>query len=239
MMRSRQKTGFYEKYIKRLLDIICSLIFILLFWWLYIIVAILVRVKLGKPVFFKQPRPGKDEKIFNLYKFRTMTDAHDSVGNLLSDEVRLTRFGKILRSLSLDEIPEVWLILTGKMSMLGPRPLLVRDMVFMSDSQRWRHSVRPGLSGLAQVMGRNDIDWEEKLSLDIEYVNNISFLGDAKLLFLTIWKVIKREGITENDMATAEDYGDYLLRRDKISTQDFNSKQIEAKELIQKGDLYD
>ena len=157
------KQGIYEKYFKRLIDIFCSLAAIIVFCWLYAIVAILVRVKLGSQVLFKQPRPGKDEKIFNMYKFRTMTDERDENGNLLPDEVRLTKFGKALRATSLDELPEAFNILKGDMSVIGPRPQLVRDMVFMTDEQRKRHCVRPGLSGLAQVNGRNDIDWEDKL----------------------------------------------------------------------------
>ena len=157
------RKGIYEKYIKRLLDIFCSVMAFTCFGWLYLIVAIFVKVKLGSPVLFTQPRPGKDEKIFKLYKFRTMTDERDENGELLEDEARLTEFGKWLRSTSLDELPEAFNILKGDMSVIGPRPQLIRDMVFMTKTQRRRHSVRPGLSGLAQVNGRNDIDWEEKL----------------------------------------------------------------------------
>ena len=159
----------YNKYLKRIIDIICSLAAIIVFSWLYIIIGVLVRIKLGSPVIFKQPRPGKDEKIFTLYKFRTMTDERDEEGNLLPDDIRLTKFGKFLRSTSLDELPEAFNILLGHMSVIGPRPQLVRDMVFMTDEQRKRHTVRPGLSGLAQVMGRNGITWEEKIDFDIAH----------------------------------------------------------------------
>ena len=180
----KRKQGFYEKYIKRLLDIICSLLAIVFFCWLYAIIAILVRIKLGSPVLFKQPRPGLinprtgHEKIFDMYKFRTMTDQRSPDGELLPDDFRLTKFGAWLRSTSLDELPEAFCILKGDMSVIGPRPQLVRDMVFMSDEQRMRHTAKPGLSGLAQVNGRNAIDWEKKLNYDLEYIKDISFLGD-------------------------------------------------------------
>ncbi|MFC4781463.1 sugar transferase [Eubacterium multiforme] len=233
-MKKKYKQGIYEKYIKRLLDIIYSFIFLIGFFWLYAIIAILVRIKLGSPILFKQPRPGKNEEIFDLYKFRTMIDKRDSEGNLLPDELRLTKFGAWLRSTSLDEIPEIWLIFTGKMSCIGPRPLLVRDMIFMSDEHRKRHLVRPGLSGLAQVKGRNDIDWEQKLDFDIEYVSNITFLGDLKLIFMTILKVFRREGVTEDNMATAADYGDYLLKKRKIIRKEYLDKQEMAKNLLLK-----
>lgn len=223
----------YEKYIKRLLDIFCSVMAFTCFGWLYLIVAIFVKVKLGSPVLFTQPRPGKNEKLFKLYKFRTMTDERDENGELLEDEARLSEFGKWLRSTSLDELPEAFNILKGDMSVIGPRPQLVRDMVFMNKTQRRRHSVRPGLSGLAQVNGRNDIDWEEKLDWDLKYIKHITFLGDMKIIFQTVLKAfVKREGITEDDMATAEDFGDYLLRRDKIDRESYESKQKYAKELI-------
>ena len=225
--------GVYEKYFKRLIDIFCSLAAIIVFCWLYVIVAILVRVKLGSPVLFKQPRPGKDEKIFNMYKFRTMTDERDENGNLLPDEVRLTKFGKALRATSLDELPEAFNILKGDMSVIGPRPQLVRDMVFMTDEQRKRHLVRPGLSGLAQVNGRNDIDWEDKLNWDLKYIEHITFIGDVKIVLKTVRKAfIKQEGITEGDMATAEDFGDYLLHKNSVSREVYDMKQTEAKSLI-------
>ena len=171
-----RKQGIYERYVKRILDIVCALAALIVFCWLYAILAILVRIKLGSPVLFTQPRPGKDEKIFKLYKFRSMTDARDENGNLLPDEVRLTSFGKALRATSLDELPEAINILRGDMSVIGPRPQLVRDMVFMTPEQRQRHTVRPGLSGLAQTRGRNAISWDGKLATDLEYIQNVTFL---------------------------------------------------------------
>lgn len=223
----------YAKYIKRPMDIVCALAAIIVFSWLYIIVAVLVRVKLGSPVIFKQERPGKDEKVFKLYKFRTMTDEKDENGNLLPDDVRLTKFGRLLRKTSLDELPEAFNILKGDMSVVGPRPQLVRDMVFMTDEQRNRHSVRPGLSGLAQISGRNAVSWEGKLSKDLEYIENITFLEDIKIIFLTVWKAfVKQEDIEAEGMATAEDLGDYLLRTGQIDEEEYNKGQQEAKELL-------
>ena len=230
---SERKITFYEKHIKRIVDIVCASMALLVFGWLYLLVALLVRVKLGSPVMFKQPRPGKDEKVFNLYKFRTMTDEKDEEGNLLPDEVRLTKFGKALRATSLDELPEAINILKGDMSIIGPRPQLVRDMVFMTDEQRKRHDVRPGLSGLAQVNGRNDIDWEDKLSWDLKYIKKITFLGDVKIIFQTVLKAfVKQEGITDGDMATAEDFGDYLLHSGKVSQEEYEEKQEEARYIL-------
>ena len=195
----------YEKYFKRIFDIICALAAIVVFSWLYIIVAVLVRVKLGSPILFKQKRPGKDEKIFELYKFRTMTDERDENGNLLPDDVRLTKFGRLLRSTSLDELPEVFNILKGDMSVVGPRPLLVEYLPLYNETQKRRHKVRPGLSGLAQIKGRNAINWEEKFTYDVEYVYNISFIGDMKIILLTVWKAfVKGEGINQQGQATVE-----------------------------------
>ena len=231
------KPSFYEKFVKRFFDIICSLLAIICFGWLYIIVAVLVRVKLGSPVIFKQPRPGKNEKVFNMYKFRTMTNECDENGELLPDEVRLTKFGKALRNSSLDELPEAFNILKGDMSVIGPRPQLVRDMVFMTDEQRKRHFVRPGLSGLAQVNGRNDIDWEDKLEWDLKYIKKISLLGDIKTIFQTVKKAfIHQEGITTGEMATAEDFGDYLLSQGKVSREEYDEKQAKAKEILKRHD---
>ncbi len=178
----------YKRYGKRLFDIVCALAALIVFGWLYIIVAVLVKIKLGSPVLFKQVRPGKDEKIFNLYKFRTMTDEKDENGNLLPDDVRLTKFGRLLRKTSLDELPEAFNILKGDMSVVGPRPLLVEYLDYYTEEERHRHDVRPGLSGLAQVNGRNAITWEEKFKYDLEYVNNISFLLDIKIIFRTVFK---------------------------------------------------
>ncbi|RSJ12077.1 sugar transferase [Streptococcus intermedius] len=225
--------NYYEKYFKRLFDFVCSLVAIILFSWLFLIIGLLVRMKLGSPVLFKQARPGKNEKIFNMYKFRTMTDDRDEAGELLPDEIRLTSFGKWLRSTSLDELPELFNILKGDMSFVGPRPLLVRDMVFMTEQQRERHSVRQGLTGLAQINGRNNILWQDKLEWDAKYIREITFLGDLKIILQTIHTAfIKREGITDGDMATAEDFGEYLLRTGVISEEYYNQKQDEAKGLL-------
>ena len=224
----------YKKFIKRFLDLILSLMALIILMPLMLIIYILVRVKLGKPAIFKQERPGKDEKIFTLYKFRTMTDEKDENGNLLPDEQRLTKFGKMLRSTSLDELPELINIIKGDMSIVGPRPQLVRDMVFMTEIQRKRHSVRQGLTGLAQVNGRNNITWEEKINYDLNYVNNITLIDDIKIVFKTIIKVFKREDTETDGMQTAEDLGDYLLRNNKISKDDYTCKNKEALEIIQK-----
>ena len=223
----------YAKFFKRFIDILCALAAIIVFSWLYIIVAILVRIKLGSPIIFKQERPGKNEKIFKLYKFRTMTNERDENGELLSDDVRLTKFGRMLRRTSLDELPEAFNILKGDMSVIGPRPQLVRDMVFMSEEQRKRHTVRPGLSGLAQVSGRNAIRWEGKLAKDLEYIQKITFFRDCKIIFQTVWKAfVKQEDIETDGMATAEDLGDYLLRIGNIDEETYNEGQAEARELI-------
>ncbi len=223
------KKRLYEKYIKRLLDFILSLIALICLLPILLIVAILVRVKLGSPVIFKQQRPGKDEKIFTLYKFRSMTDKKDEYGNLLPDSERLTNFGKLLRSTSLDELPELINILKGDMSIVGPRPQLIRDMLFMTDEQRKRHSVRQGLTGLAQVNGRNNITWEEKINYDLEYINNITFIGDVRIILKTIMKVFKKEDIATDGMDTAEDLGDYLLRTEKISEEEYDKKMESVK----------
>ena len=231
-----KKQGIYERYIKRLLDIICALAALIVFGWLYIIVAILVRVKLGSPVLFTQPRPGKDEKIFKLYKFRTMTDARDENGKLLPDDVRLTKFGKALRSTSLDELPEAFNILKGDMSVIGPRPQLVRDMVFMTPEQRLRHTVRPGLSGLAQTRGRNALSWDGKLETDLEYIQHVTFLGDLKIIFDTVKQVFFRQKGLENsdvdEVEITDDFGDYLLKAGRVSMEEYAEKQAEAKELL-------
>ena len=224
----------YKKFIKRFLDLILSLMALIILMPLIIVIYILVRIKLGKPVIFKQERPGKGEKIFTLYKFRTMTDEKDENGKLLPDEKRLTKFGKILRSTSLDELPELVNIIKGDMSIVGPRPQLVRDMIFMTEIQRKRHSVRQGLTGLAQVNGRNNITWEEKINYDLNYVNNITLIDDIKIVFKTIIKVFKREDTETDGMQTAEDLGDYLLRTNKISKDDYTCKNKEALEIIQK-----
>lgn len=196
----------YRKYVKRFLDILCALAALIVFCWLYAIIAILVRVKLGSPVLFKQDRPGKDGKIFKLCKFRTMTDERDADGNLLPDEKRMTKFGKWLRSTSLDEIPEALCILRGDMSVVGPRPLLVKYLPLYNERQARRHEVRPGLSGYAQVHGRNAVSWEEKFELDVWYVEHISFKLDVKIIIDTIKSVLKHEGISSDTSVTMEEF---------------------------------
>lgn len=222
----------YANYIKRALDIVVSGIAIILFSPALLVLAIMVKRKLGSPVLFKQARPGKEEKIFYMYKFRTMTDERDENGKLLPDSVRLTEFGKTLRKTSLDELPELFNILRGDMSIVGPRPQLVKDMVFMTPEQRRRHMVRQGLTGLAQVNGRNAIEWEKKLAYDVEYVKNISFINDLKIIIATIKAVLKSDGINAEGMATAEDYGDYLLRIEKVSQEEYDQKVLLSQKLI-------
>lgn len=198
--------GVYRKYIKRPMDFILSLIAIIVLAPVLLIIAVLVRVRLGSPVLFKQKRPGLNEKIFTLYKFRTMTDEKDENGELLPDDIRLTRFGKLLRSTSLDELPELFNILKGDMSVVGPRPLLIQYLPLYNSHQKRRHEVRPGLSGLAQISGRNAISWEEKFNLDVEYVDNISFICDWKIIFLTLKKAFMREDINSETAATMEPF---------------------------------
>ena len=200
----QHRAGFYEKYIKRLLDIVLSGAALVILSPLLLITAVLVRIKLGSPVIFTQERPGKDEKVFKLHKFRSMTDARDASGNLLPDKERLTRFGAKLRSLSIDELPELWDIFRGKMSIVGPRPLLVKYLPLYNEEQRHRHDVRPGLTGWAQVHGRNLTSWEERFEYDVEYVNNISFALDVKIIIMTIRCVFAREGINAEGSATME-----------------------------------
>lgn len=235
---STRKMGFYEKYVKRAIDIVCASAAIICFSPIYIGVAILVRFKLGSPVLFTQDRPGLigedgKETIFKMYKFRTMTDERDENGDLLPDEVRLTSFGKWLRSTSLDELPEAFNILNGTLSVCGPRPQLVRDLTFMTKEQRMRHTAKPGLSGLAQVNGRNAIKWEDKLAWDLKYIQNVSLVEDLGIILKTVKTAfINQEGITDGDMATAEDLGDYLLNNGKVSQEDYNNKQMEAKKIL-------
>lgn len=234
----QRKMGVYEKYIKRVIDIICATGAIVVFSPLYLGVSLLVRVKLGSPVLFTQDRPGLvgpdgKETVFKMYKFRSMTDERDENGELLPDEVRLTKFGQWLRNTSLDELPEAFNILNGTMSVIGPRPQLVRDMVFMTEEQRMRHTAKPGLSGLAQVNGRNAISWEDKIEWDLKYIEKVSFKEDLKIIFATVKKAfIKQEGITQEDMATAEDLGDYLLRTEKVDKSGYEEKQHIAKRIL-------
>lgn len=199
--------GPYEKYFKRPLDLLCGLLAVAVFWWLYLILIILGAIFMGGNPFFTQERPGKDEKIFKLIKFRSMDNRKDQNGNLLPDNVRLNKYGRFIRKTSLDELPEAFNIIKGDMSVIGPRPLLVKYLPYYSEEERVRHCVRPGLSGLAQVNGRNAISWEEKFAYDVSYVNRITFLGDAKILMDTVKKVfVKSEGIVLNAL---EDFDEY------------------------------
>lgn len=233
-----RKMGFYEKYVKRVIDIVCAVAAIAVFSPLYLIVALLVRIKLGTPVLFTQDRPGLvgldgKETIFKMYKFRTMTDERGENGEPLPDDMRLTKFGRWLRNTSLDELPEAFNILNGTMTLIGPRPQLVRDMVFMDNEQRKRHTAKPGLSGLAQVNGRNAISWEDKFEWDLKYIEKVSFFEDLRIIFLTVKKAfIQQEGITQNDMATAEDLGDYLFRIKKVNEKEYQNKQRMAKNIL-------
>jgi len=198
--------GLYQKYFKRALDFTLALISLILLSPVFLIVAILVRTKLGSPILFKQERPGLNEEIFTMYKFRTMTDKKDENGTLLSDEIRLTKFGKLLRATSLDELPELFNILKGDMAIIGPRPLLVQYLPLYNEQQKRRHEVRPGLSGLAQISGRNAISWEAKFDLDVKYIENISLKKDFKIILSTIKKVFIKEGISSNTSETMEPF---------------------------------
>lgn len=227
----------YKQFFKRLYDIVLSFFaIIILSPLLLFLVAIGAIAMKGNP-FFTQLRPGRKdkktgkEKIFKLIKFRTMSNEKDVNGNLLSDEQRLNKYGKFLRATSLDELPELFNIFIGNMSIIGPRPQLVKDMLFMTNEQRRRHNVRQGLTGLAQCSGRNNMAWEEKFKYDLEYVSNITLWGDIKILFKTVFKVLKREGINEDGKATAEDYGDYLLHTGKITQEEYDFRQLQIKEL--------
>lgn len=200
------KPGIYARFFKRPLDFICSLLALIVLSPVMLIVAGLVRTKLGSPVIFCQERPGKHGEIFKLYKFRSMTDERDGAGELLPDEVRLTKFGEMLRSTSLDELPELWNILKGDMSIVGPRPLLVKYLPLYNEEQRHRHDVRPGLTGLAQVNGRNTVSWEERFRYDVTYVKNVKFSVDLHIILQTIGAVLKRSGINSENSATMEDF---------------------------------
>lgn len=218
------------------MDFFFSLIAILIFSPLMVFLAFLVRINLGSPVIFCQLRPGFNEKIFTMYKFRSMSDKRNNTGQLLPDSERLSSFGNTLRECSLDELPELFNILKGDMSFVGPRPQLIKDMVFMSLEQRKRHQVMPGLTGLAQINGRNNISWEEKLEWDLKYIKNISFFSDLKIILRTIVKVFRKENITTSGLSTAEDFGDYLLRTGKISRADYDQKQKIAERLIKNNE---
>lgn len=201
--------GPYERYFKRIFDLLCGSLVAVTLCWLYAIIAILIRIKLGRPILFTQNRPGKNGKIFKLYKFRTMTDARDKSGELLPDKDRLTSFGRILRSTSLDELPEIYNIIKGEISFVGPRPLAVKYLPYYTEKEMHRHDVRPGLSGLAQVNGRNGLQWEERFAYDLQYVNNITFCGDIKIMLLTLKKVFQREDIVVRGTGTTIDFDQY------------------------------
>ena len=218
----------YAKFFKRVMDFVLSLCALIMLSPVLLILVVLGAVIMKGNPFFTQLRPGKDEKIFKMIKFRSMTCETDANGNLLPDEVRLTKYGKFLRATSLDELPELLNIVKGDMSIVGPRPQLVRDMVFMTPEQRRRHSVRPGLTGLAQCNGRNAMSWEKKFEYDLIYIQKITFLGDVKILLQTVIKVFQRDGINEEGMATAEDLGDYLLRIGTVDREEYAEKQAEA-----------
>lgn len=227
----------YRRFWKRFFDVLLSALALVILSPLLLILTILVRVKLGSPVLFCQKRPGWNEKIFKLYKFRSMTNARDAEGRLLPDEKRLTPFGAALRNYSLDELPELWNILRGEMSIVGPRPQLVRDMVFMTPEQRKRHTVRPGLTGLAQVRGRNAITWEEKLEWDLKYIEKISFFQDVRIILETIRvALVRQEGITDGENATALDYGDALLKSGAVSLEEYDARQAEAQRILEAFD---
>lgn len=223
----------YAKCFKRIFDFILSLIALIVLSPVLLLLTVLGAIKMKGNPFFTQLRPGKNEKIFKLIKFRTMTCEKDSDGKLLPDEQRLTKYGKLLRSTSLDELPELINILKGDMSIVGPRPQLVRDMVFMTPEQRMRHSVCPGLTGLAQVSGRNNITWEQKFQYDLDYIENgITLLGDVKILFMTVGKVFRREDTVREGTVSDMDFGDWLLQKGEVTEETYNERQKEAKELL-------
>ena len=222
----------YAKCFKRVIDFFLSLMAITVLSPVLLVLIIVGAVKMKGNPFFTQLRPGKDERIFKLIKFRTMTNAKDKDGNLLPDDIRLTKYGEFLRSTSLDELPELINILKGDMAIVGPRPQLVRDMVFMTPEQRKRHSVRQGLTGLAQCSGRNNMTWEKKFEYDLQYIENITFMNDVKIILMTVVKVFKRDGITEEGMATAMDFGDYLLANSSVTKEEYDLRQAEAKKLL-------
>ncbi len=221
----------YANCLKRVLDFTLSLIALVMLSWLLLILTVLGAIKMKGNPFFTQPRPGKGEKVFRLIKFRTMTNAKGPDGKLLPDEQRITGYGRFLRGSSLDELPELLNILLGDMAIIGPRPQLVRDMVFMTPEERKRHDVRPGLSGLAQISGRNALKWENKLALDLEYIRNISFREDCRIILQTL-KIVIGRGETPTELAVTSDYGDYLLEQGKIDAATYDAKQQEAKELL-------
>ena len=223
----------YANFFKRLIDFTLALVALIVLSPVLLVLMVLGAVKMKGNPFFTQLRPGKDEKIFKLIKFRSMTCEPDAEGNLLPDDQRMTRYGDILRSTSLDELPELFNILKGDMALVGPRPHLVRDMVFMTADQRRRHSIRPGLTGLAQVSGRNNITWEQKLQYDLTYLDGgITLCGDIKILFMTVFKVFKREDVVRDGTVSDMDFGDWLLQRGEVTKEEYDRLQAEAKELL-------
>lgn len=224
----------YRHFFKRIFDVVSSGTALVFLSPVMLYMAYLVKKRLGSPVLFTQVRPGKDNKLFKMYKFRSMTDERDEDGNLLPDDVRLTPFGKKLRESSLDELPELINIFKGDMSVVGPRPQLVRDMVFFSDEEMQRQSVLPGLTGLAQINGRNNISWEDKFKYDLQYIKNISFLEDMRIIYRTVFKVANQDDINTDGMETAEDYGDYLLRIGHIDVNEYNLYIQKAMNIISK-----
>lgn len=222
----------YAKFWKRAIDFALSLCALLVLWPALLVLTVLGAIKMKGNPFFTQIRPGRGGKLFRLVKFRSMTCERDAEGNLLPDDKRLTGYGRFLRASSLDELPELWNILRGDMALVGPRPQLVRDLVFMTEEQNRRHAVRQGLTGLAQVSGRNGITWEQKLDYDLEYIREITFLGDLKILFATVGKVFAREGVSAEGMDTAEDFGDYLLRTGKVTREEYDEKQALAVKML-------
>ena len=222
----------YANFFKRVIDFTLSLCALIVLSPVLLILIIVGAVKMKGNPFFAQLRPGKEEKIFKMIKFRSMTCETDENGNPLPDEVRLTKYGKILRSTSLDELPELFNILKGDMSIVGPRPQLVRDMVFMTPEQRRRHTVRPGLTGLAQANGRNNLSWEKKFEYDLEYIKDITFLGDVKIILQTVMKVLKRSDVVREGTVSDMDLGDYLMQKGDVDQKTYDQKQKEAKELM-------
>lgn len=222
----------YRNYFKRVFDILSSGCALLILSPILLYIGYLVKTRLGSPVLFSQIRPGKDGKLFKMYKFRSMTNERDKKGELLPDDVRLTEFGKKLRATSMDELPELINIFKGDMSVVGPRPQLVRDMVFFTEEEMRRQSVYPGLTGLAQICGRNNITWKEKFAYDLEYIKDINFFEDMRIIYRTVFKVSAQEDIATDGMETAEDYGDWLLRTGSINKDEYDIKMMKAKELL-------
>lgn len=225
----------YQRYFKRLFDIVSATALLVAISPIMLVLSIVIKNKLGSPIVFTQHRPGKNCKIFKMYKFRSMTNEKDENGNLLPDEMRLPKFGKWLRATSLDELPELINIIKGDMSVVGPRPQLVRDMVFFTNEQMKRQNVYPGLTGLAQISGRNNVTWEEKFKCDLEYIKNVNFFEDMHIIFRTVFKVANQDDICTEGMETAEDLGDYLLRIKNISKKEYDFSQVEAQKILQKG----